>query len=68
MRNLVVTKVVFMENRIIICQDSAQLNGGVFLFLYEQGKKVYQIQYHPRTSSTQIKKNIITQFQKDTQK
>jgi hypothetical protein len=25
MRNLVVTKVVFMENRIIICQDSAQL-------------------------------------------
>jgi hypothetical protein len=22
-----------MENRIIICQDSAQLNGGVFLFL-----------------------------------
>ncbi|SHN90897.1 adenylyltransferase/cytidyltransferase family protein [bacterium endosymbiont of Bathymodiolus sp. 5 South] len=43
-------------------------NHNVEKYFDEQGKKVYQIQYHPRTSSTQIKKNIITQFQKDTQK
>ena len=30
-----------------------------------QRKKVFQIQYHPRTSSTQIKKNVIAQYQKD---
>jgi glycerol-3-phosphate cytidylyltransferase len=38
-------------------------NHNVEKYFDEQGKKVYQIQYHPRTSSTQIKKNIITQFQ-----
>ncbi|VVM20573.1 Glycerol-3-phosphate cytidylyltransferase (EC [uncultured Gammaproteobacteria bacterium] len=43
-------------------------NHNVEKYFDEQGKKVYQIQYHPRTSSTQIKKNIITQFQKDTKK
>ncbi len=28
-----------------------------------QGKKVVQIKYNPRTSSTKIKQNVITQFQ-----
>ena len=30
-----------------------------------QGKKVVQVQYHPRTSSTKIKQNIIAQFQRN---
>ena len=29
-----------------------------------QGKKVVQIKYNPRTSSTKVKQNIIAQFQK----
>jgi len=30
-----------------------------------QGKKVVQIKYNPRTSSTKIKQNVIAQFQKN---
>ena len=39
-------------------------NQGVENYLSEQGKKVVQIKYHPRTSSTKIKRNIIAQYQK----
>jgi len=38
-------------------------NQDVENYFNEEGKKVFQIQYHPRTSSTKIKQNIITQFQ-----
>ena len=40
-------------------------NHDVEKYFETQGKKVFQIQYHPRTSSTQIKKNVIAQYQKD---
>jgi len=30
-----------------------------------QGKRVVQIKYNPRTSSTKIKQNVIAQFQRD---
>ncbi len=40
-------------------------NQDVENYFNEQGKKVFQIQYNPRTSSTKIKQNIITQFQSD---
>ena len=39
-------------------------NQGVENYLKEQGKKIVQIKYNPRTSSTKIKKNIVAQFQK----
>ena len=35
-------------------------NQGVENFLNEQGKKIVQVQYHPRTSSTKIKKTVIS--------
>lgn len=38
-------------------------NQDVENYFNEEGKKVFQIQYHPRTSSTKIKQNIIAQFQ-----
>ncbi len=31
-------------------------------YFYSQGRKVVQIKYSPRTSSTEIKKNVIAQF------
>ena len=40
-------------------------NQDVENYFNAQGKKVVQIQYNPRTSSTQIKRNIIAQFLKD---
>jgi len=40
-------------------------NVGVEDYLNEQGKKTVQIKYHPRTSSTKIKQNVIAQFQRD---
>jgi len=40
-------------------------NRDVENYFKTQGKKVVQIQYHPRTSSTKIKQNIIAQFQKN---
>jgi len=39
-------------------------NQDVENYFNDQGKKVVQIRYSPRTSSTKIKQNIITQFQK----
>ena len=39
-------------------------NQDVENYFNEQGKKVVQIQYNPRNSSTKIKQNIIAQFQK----
>ena len=39
-------------------------NQDVEEYFHSQGKKVAQIKYHPRTSSTLIKKNIIAQFAK----
>ncbi|WP_428087878.1 adenylyltransferase/cytidyltransferase family protein [Candidatus Thioglobus sp.] len=39
-------------------------NQDVENYFNAQGKKVVQIRYNPRTSSTQIKKNVIAQFQK----
>jgi len=39
-------------------------NHDVEKYFNVQGKKVVQIKYHPRTSSTKIKQNVITQFQK----
>lgn len=39
-------------------------NQGVEQYLNEQGKKIVQIKYNPRTSSTKIKQNVIAQFQK----
>ncbi len=39
-------------------------NQDVENYFNDQGKKVAQIRYNPRTSSTKIKKNIIAQFQK----
>ncbi len=38
-------------------------NHDVEKYFNASGKKVVQIKYNPRTSSTQIKKNIITRFQ-----
>lgn len=38
-------------------------NVGVENHLNDQGKKTIQIKYNPRTSSTQIKKDVFTQFQ-----
>ena len=35
-------------------------NKGVEDFLNDQGKKIVQVQYHPRTSSTKIKKTVIS--------
>ena len=40
-------------------------NHDVEKYFDAQGKKVFQIQYHPRTSSTQIKKNVRAQYQKE---
>ncbi|MBL1320281.1 MAG: adenylyltransferase/cytidyltransferase family protein [Methylophaga sp.] len=39
-------------------------NQDVENYFNEHGKKVVQIRYNPRTSSTTIKKNIIAEFQK----
>ena len=39
-------------------------NQNVENYFNEQGKKVVQIKYSPRTSSTKIKKYVITQFKK----
>ncbi len=39
-------------------------NQDVENYFNAQGKKVVQIKYNPRTSSTKIKQNVITQFQK----
>ena len=39
-------------------------NQDVENYFNEQGKKVVQIKYNPRTSSTKIKQNVIAQFQK----
>lgn len=39
-------------------------NQDVENYFNEQGKKVVQIRYNPRTSSTTIKKNIIAEFQR----
>lgn len=38
-------------------------NKGVENYLNEQGKKIVQVKYNPRTSSTKIKQNVIAQFQ-----
>jgi len=38
-------------------------NQGVEDYLKEQGKKIVQVQYNPRNSSTEIKKAVIAQFQ-----
>ncbi|MFK5985770.1 MAG: adenylyltransferase/cytidyltransferase family protein [Pseudomonadota bacterium] len=35
-------------------------NQDVEFFLKSQGKKIVQVQYNPRTSSTQIKKNVLS--------
>ena len=40
-------------------------NQGVENFLREQNKQIVQVQYHPRTSSTKIKKDIIDQYHAD---
>ena len=40
-------------------------NLGVENFLREQNKHIVQVQYHPRTSSTKIKKDIIDQYHAD---
>lgn len=40
-------------------------NQGVENYLKAQGKKIVQIKYNPRTSSTGIKKNVIAQFQRN---
>lgn len=37
-------------------------NQDVEEYFHSQQKQVVQIQYHPRTSSTQIKKNVVAQF------
>jgi glycerol-3-phosphate cytidylyltransferase len=37
-------------------------NHNVEKYFDTQGKKVLQIKYHPRTSSTKIKQNIVEQF------
>ena len=42
-------------------------NKGVENYLNEQGKKVVQVKYNPRTSSTKIKQNIIAQYQRGRQ-
>ncbi len=39
-------------------------NVGVEEYLNEHGKETVQIKYNPRTSSTQIKKDVIAQFLK----
>jgi len=39
-------------------------NQDVENYFISQGKKVAQIQYNPRNSSTKIKQNVITQFQR----
>jgi len=41
-------------------------NHDVEKYFQTQGKKVVQIKYSPRTSSTQIKRNIISRFQETT--
>jgi glycerol-3-phosphate cytidylyltransferase len=41
-------------------------NIGVEKYFSEQGKKIVQIKYSPRTSSTRIKQNVIAQFQTKT--
>lgn len=38
-------------------------NMGVEKYLNKQSKKIVQIKYNPRTSSTKIKQNVIAQFQ-----
>jgi len=43
-------------------------NQNVENYFNAHGKKVVQIQYSPRTSSTQIKKNTIAQFQRNNEK
>jgi len=43
-------------------------NQNVEKYFNTHGKKVVQIQYSPRTSSTQIKKNTIAQFQRNNEK
>ena len=43
-------------------------NQNVENYFNAHGKKVVQIQYSPRTSSTQIKKNTIAQFQRNNKK
>jgi glycerol-3-phosphate cytidylyltransferase len=40
-------------------------NQGVENYLKAQGKKIVQIKYNPRTSSTKIKQNVIAQFQRN---
>ena len=35
-------------------------------YLKSEGKKIVQVHYNPRTSSTKIKQNVIAQFHKDT--
>ena len=35
-------------------------NQGVEQYLESEGKKIVQVQYHPRTSSTKIKKTVIS--------
>ena len=40
-------------------------NKGVENYLNEQGEKIVQVKYNPRTSSTKIKQNIIAQYQGD---
>ena len=40
-------------------------NQGVENYLKGQGKKIVQIKYNPRTSSTKIKQNVIAQFQRN---
>ena len=37
-------------------------NKGVEDYLKSQGKKIVQVQYHPRTSSTQIKKTVLSLY------
>jgi len=38
-------------------------NQGVENYLKSQGKKIVQVQYHPRNSSTKIKAKVVAQYQ-----
>ena len=40
-------------------------NQGVENYLIAQGKKIVQVQYHPKNSSTKIKEKVIAQYQVD---
>jgi len=50
---------------IFVIGEEKPHNQGVENYLKAQGKKIVQVQYHPRNSSTKIKEKVIAQYQVD---